>query len=173
MADHQIILQALEVLRQVSARVEAGDLVDRDEAICLVRFLREFAHEYHDGKERSILLPAIFDAAVSPRDDMKTIIQDHDRLCRYIFALEDALRFGNDSEFVTLAERYINTLSSHIFNEEHFIFDEVTRDFTDERDAAVLLELDSYGSSLRNKCRETFEQSVRDLERKYAFSSAV
>jgi hemerythrin-like domain-containing protein len=65
MADHQVILQALEVLREITARVEKGDLVDRDDVDAVLEFFNDFAHGYHDAKEQIILIPALVRAGAS------------------------------------------------------------------------------------------------------------
>ena len=122
-AEHQLILQALEVLRQMMQRIGANEDVDRADLLELLDFFRLFAHDYHDMKEQLILLPELAKAGVSLADEaLRTIESDHEQVHAAIHNLQTAVDGHNDASFVKLAAKYIELLTTHIFNEDHTLF---------------------------------------------------
>ena len=57
--DHKAILRALAVLEQMANRVEDHQPLEHDDVETILRFLRSFADEYHQGKEESALFPEL------------------------------------------------------------------------------------------------------------------
>jgi hemerythrin-like domain-containing protein len=168
MADHQVILQALEVLREITARVEKGDLVDRDDVDAVLEFFNDFAHGYHDAKEQIILIPALVRAGASLNEGpVRQIMDDHRDTHSEIAQLKNAIAENRDSDFVTFAERYINTLSTHIFNEDRFLFAAISTSLTPEADKEIVEAFDGFASSARARSRQNFEAVIRKLDRKY------
>jgi hemerythrin-like domain-containing protein len=165
-ADHHLILQGLDVLRELAEQLDTNDSVSRDDALDLLEFFRCFAHEYHDAKETFLVLPALAQGGV-PDAAFTTIASDHCHIYTAIETLRDALIRRNDTEFVDLTMYYIELLSTHIFAEDSLLFDAMERILTDETDAALLKAFEVFETNLRDNGRLRFETIVRRLGRKY------
>jgi hemerythrin-like domain-containing protein len=174
-ADHQWILQALDVLREMAQQLETYGMIARKDVLTLLEFLRKFAHEYHDAKEQILLVHAVRDARITlDQRTLDGIAADHDRhICTAVDALRAALIERNDKEFVELATTYIELMTTHIFNEDHFLFDTIEEGLTTDCDEQLIKAFDEFDVELREYSRAKFEQVVRTLGRKYCVPQCV
>jgi hemerythrin-like domain-containing protein len=173
-ADHQKILQGLEVLREMVEQLETNDSIARQDVFDLLEFFRCFAHEYHDAKEQFLLLPAIAGRAFSADTrTFDTIASDHCHIYTAIEKLRRALIQQNDTKFVELAAAYIELLTTHIFNEECFLFEAMERMLTEARDEQLYKAFEAFEPQLREYSALMFNRVVDALRRKYYVAQCV
>ena len=166
--DHELILQALDVMREMTDRMERQVAVARGDLRLLLEFLAEFAHGYHDGKEQSILIPALLDAGHSLRESpLNDLISDHRKIHEAARNLMSALHSGNDKKTAKLSERYGTLLTKHLLDEERLLFDTVTESVDDLTDYQVWKQLNEFEPGLRERLKAKFDSVVRILDRKY------
>jgi hemerythrin-like domain-containing protein len=150
------------------ARVQKGDLVAREDVDALLLFLGEFAHDYHDAKEQAILLPALAACGVCVENGpFRKMREDHDQIGDDITALRQAVDQRNDTDFVELAERYINTVTTHIFNEDRFLFRSISRQLANEENGPIIRHFESLAPELSQKRLNLYRRTIQELEEKY------
>ena len=77
--DHNVILRAIDVLRAMAERVETGEAVEPEDVRLLLRFLRAFADDHHQGMEESALFPALLQTAVLDYPWVRHMIFEHNQ----------------------------------------------------------------------------------------------
>ena len=173
-SDHQCILQALEVLRQMCVHVEHDEVVSRGDIYAVLEFFRDFAHRYQDGKEQSILIPALVAAGLRLREGPLTaIISEHREVHHTIGAMQESPALEDDEEFVRLATRYRKLLMDHIRQEDRFLFECMSLLLTHEEDDSLLSQFEEFEQTLRDIARRHFDRVVEALERKYSNPHSV
>src|SRR6516164_4550030 len=89
--DHKTILRALDILDQMADRVENHKVVEHDDVETILRFLRTFADEYHQGKEESALFPELRRTLTGYDPALRQMLFEHDQERSLVEAIEDAL----------------------------------------------------------------------------------
>ena len=77
--DHKAILRALDVLGQMAKRVEEHQALEHDDVEVILRFLRSFADEYHQGKEESALFPELRRTQSAQEPAVRQMLFEHDQ----------------------------------------------------------------------------------------------
>src|SRR4051812_14764830 len=60
--DHVQILRALGIVDGMLRKLESGQLIEILDAKTVLKFLREFADQYHQAMEDTVLFPALLEA---------------------------------------------------------------------------------------------------------------
>jgi hemerythrin-like domain-containing protein len=139
--DHKIILRALEVLQAMAERTEKGEAVRAEDVGTLLRFLRAFADDHHQGKEESALFPELLRTCAIDYPSVRQMVFEHNQERSLVEGLEDALHTKKGLEFVYFATRLIDFLSSHIEKEEDVMFVIAERWLSVDQDARITSEL--------------------------------
>lgn len=172
--DHQVILQALEVLREMTDHIELKQSVNRDDIRTVLDFFREFAHRCLDRKEESILLPALTRAGLQLQDgQLDVILNEHKEAHELIVRVEDALNRSSDWEFVHLSRRYIQRITNLIFDEDHFLFEAAGKVLQPEDDSRITAQFDAIGRELGDGARLRFDRIIHKLDSKYSFPQCI
>jgi hemerythrin-like domain-containing protein len=139
--DHRIILRALEVLQAMAERTEKGEAVGAEDVGTLLRFLRAFADDHHQGKEESALFPELSRTCAIDYPSVRQMVFEHNQERSLVEGLEDALHTKKGLEFVYFANRLIEFLSDHIEKEEDVMFVIAERWLSVEQDERTTSEL--------------------------------
>jgi hemerythrin-like domain-containing protein len=142
--DHNVILRAIEVLRAMAERVETGEPVEPQDVRTLLRFLRAFADDHHQGMEESALFPALLQTAVLDYPWVRHMIFEHNQERSLVEGLEEALHTKKGLEFVYFANRLIQFLRNHMETEEAVMFEIAERSLTVEEDERITSELATF-----------------------------
>jgi hemerythrin-like domain-containing protein len=136
--DHKIVLRALDVLEQMAKRVENHQVLEHDDVATLLRFLRSFADDYHQGKEESALFPELRRFSTAPDGPLRQMLFEHDQERSLVEAIEDALFTKKGFEFVHFAHRLIDLMRDHVRKEDRVLFEIVDRSLSKEQDENVV-----------------------------------
>jgi hemerythrin-like domain-containing protein len=151
----------------MAAGAEAKGELDRKDLETALEFLREFADDYHQGREESVFFPALLSAGIpAPWTSVKAMIFEHNQERSLVEGIEDSLKTANSKDFAALAHRLFEILATHIYKEEHILFDiarEILTEQDDERVSRALEKIDSGGGL----CSTKFAANIRELEWKY------
>ena len=161
MQDHKIILRALDVLDQMAKRVEDRQPLEREDVEVILRFLRFFADEYHQGKEESALFPQLRRTASPQNGPLNQMLFEHDQERSLVEGIEDALHTKNGSQFVHFARRLIELMRDHVRKEDLILFRIIGDLLSAEQDDTVVAELGKFDIDPR------YVSNLRELERKY------
>jgi len=63
--EHELILKALDLLQEASARLTTGETLGEEQLLGFVRFFREFCDRAHHEKEEKILFPILETRGIS------------------------------------------------------------------------------------------------------------
>jgi hemerythrin-like domain-containing protein len=142
--EHKIILRALDVLGEMAKRVEKHQALEHDDVESLLRFLRSFADDYHQGKEESALFPELRRVLTGPRGPVEQMLFEHDQERSLVEGIEDALFTKKGPEFIHFARRLMDLLRDHIRKEDHILFEIVERSLSPEQDESVATEFEKF-----------------------------
>lgn len=145
MADHEIILRALQVLDVMTSEMKRGDKVSRHDMDDLLVFLREFADGCHHVKEEAIFLPALMQAGMGLQDGpLQVMTYEHERGRALTAAMRDSIDRNKTEDFILYAGRYVRLLMEHIDKENYVLFDRADQVLTEEDDQKIVEAFDHF-----------------------------
>ena len=143
--DHDVILQALDVLDAVSTDMAKAKAVPDDDIRSLIAFLREFADGCHHIKEEAIFFPALMLNGMSfDEPPLRVMSYEHERGRALLSAMEDALNRNNRPEFLMYSKRYKDLLAEHLEKETWVLFEKADEILSDEEDQEIAARLQEY-----------------------------
>jgi hemerythrin-like domain-containing protein len=142
--DHKIILRALDVLEQMAKRVENHQVLEHDDVETLLRFLRSFADDYHQGKEESALFPELRRAFATQDGPLRQMLFEHDQERSLVEGIEDALFTRKGLEFVHFAHRLVELMRDHVRKEDRILFGIVDRSLSEGQDENVVNQFNQF-----------------------------
>lgn len=161
MADHKVILRALDVLDHMAGRVQNGKPVESEDVQKLLRFLRAFADSYHQSKEECALFPELMRTSAANQGPLRQMIFEHDQERSLVEGLEDALYTKHGMDFVYFANRLTELIRTHIFKEDTALFEIARICLSAEQDQRVTEELNRFKTDL------SLLDDLRSLEWRY------
>lgn len=169
MADHDIILKALNILEEIDAELDHEKRVDDADIRSLLAFLRDFADGSHHVKEEAILFPALMQAGMAMQDGpLQVMAYEHERGRALISAMDDALNRNDKHDFVMYARRYIQLLTEHIEKENYVLFDMADQKLTDDEDAKIVEGFEHFEQNIVGaQAYERLRTSIEGLAAKY------
>ncbi|MBI4495681.1 MAG: hemerythrin domain-containing protein [Deltaproteobacteria bacterium] len=127
--EHQGIKLMLQILQEVSSRLESGRTVDPEHLERIHEFLRIFADKCHHAKEEDLLFPELERSGLSREGSpIGDLLVDHERVRACVQGMGEALRRYQKGEppagreFAKNARRYIELLNLHIEKEDDDLF---------------------------------------------------
>ncbi|MBK9259883.1 MAG: hemerythrin domain-containing protein [Polyangiaceae bacterium] len=116
--DHELILDALDVLAITAKWAQAGGVVPEQHMRKLIAFFREFADDYHHQKEEQVLFPALLAAGMPRQGPVAVMLREHDMGRDLLRRIEVSLPELD----VEAALDYVDLLSLHIRKENEILF---------------------------------------------------
>jgi hemerythrin-like domain-containing protein len=145
MAEHELILEALDALEKKVAGIQAGVAPDRPYFEKAVSFLRGFADKCHHGKEENLLFKRMTERGFPVQGGpIAVMLSEHEAGRAFIRGIaEGAAKPGTDPaaarQIVENARGYIDLLRAHIGKENNVLFPMADRALGPE-DQALLAE---------------------------------
>jgi hemerythrin-like domain-containing protein len=137
-------MRALDVLDEYAAWVKSDRHVPEEDVHTILRFLREFADNYHQGREESALFPQLMNTSVMNKGPLQQMIFEHDQERSLVEGLEEALHTKKGDEFVHFASRLTSLMRTHVDKEDKVLFKIAELTLSTEQDEAVAAELSKY-----------------------------
>ena len=127
--DHRVIEKMLNVLEVVSKKIEQGEELSAETLKKASDFIRNFADNYHHGKEEDILFRTMEERGF-PREGgpIAMMLVEHDEGRGYARALAEGIEkyaSGDSSAKKTVAENarnYAGLLAQHIQKEDNILY---------------------------------------------------
>ena len=122
--DHKIILQALQVLSEISGVDLASNDLEADRVCSIIEKLKSFIEDFHHGKEEAILFPWMISKGVPDRGGpIGAMMAEHIEARGYLQSMIDALEDGADQvSFLQFSRKYTNLMAEHIRKENEVLF---------------------------------------------------
>jgi hemerythrin-like domain-containing protein len=172
--DHKQILRGLNVLEQLGARAARGEPIDGQDVEDILRFLQRFVDSHHQGKEESILFPAMLrDGNQDEYPRLSQMVFEHNRERSLVEGLEDSLRTKKAADLAHFACRLVDILRTHIDKEDHVLFELVDSILSPQKDELIARELENFESTWRQNAFPELLKRLTELECKYARSEAA
>jgi hemerythrin-like domain-containing protein len=150
MAEHELILEALDALEQRVAAIREGTPPDRAYMEKAVTFLREFADTCHHGKEENLLFTRMAERGFPTRSGpIAVMLSEHEAGRAYIRGIADgAATLATDpaaaDRIAQNARGYIDLLRAHIGKENTVLFPMADRALTPEDQAHLAKEFERF-----------------------------
>ncbi len=127
--EHQAIKVALEILGNISRKLESGGKVNPSHLGEILYFIRTFADKCHHGKEEDLLFGAMETVGI-PRQGgpIGVMLEEHGQGRAYVRGMTEAAEKyqGGDSaaavRFAENARNYIALLTEHIDKEDNVLY---------------------------------------------------
>ncbi|HET9218780.1 MAG TPA: hemerythrin domain-containing protein [Terriglobia bacterium] len=166
--DHRHMVAALDVVREMAARADTNQNVSESDVKCMLKFLRDFGDRHHQGKEESVLFPALLhDPTQRNYERLCCLVFEHNRQRSLIEGLEESLLTKNTKDFSYYATRLSMILREHIKEEEEVVFPLVESTLTAVEDERVASEMQHYDAAWQATQRTSQLQVLADMESKY------
>ena len=172
MAEHQVILRNIAVMRKRAIALMKGEDVDMDLFTMHIEFARHYADKHHHGKEEQILFEYMTEHLGATAEKLIGfgMLVEHDLGRLYVGALEDAVaRFREDPsdenrlDIVGYVVAYSDLLRRHIEKEDQVVYNFGIRGLSEEQMAEV--EVKSQAFDEEHKARkEKYERWIEAQE---------
>lgn len=167
--DHQHMLRALNVLESMALLAERGQRPDERDVKTLLEFLEGFGDRIHQGREESILFPALLrDREQKNYQELSSLTFDHNRQRSLIDGLQDALLTRTNKDFVYCANRLVEILRHHIQEEEKTLFPLVDSTFSRDDDARVVEDMKAQDMAWFDENIPRLLRELDNLDAKYS-----
>jgi hemerythrin-like domain-containing protein len=145
MLDHEVILQALQILQAMNDAIREGKNVNAEDIRSLLTFLREFADGCHHVKEEAIFFPALMQAGFAGDDGpLRAMNLEHERGRTLVAAMEHAISRDTNTDFLMYSSRYVDLLSEHIDKEDRIVFERADEILSDDEDQKIADDFEHY-----------------------------
>ncbi len=127
--DHRVIEKMLNILETVSKKIERGEDIPAETLKKASDFIRNFADNYHHGKEEDILFKTMEERGF-PREGgpVAVMLAEHDEGRGYARALAEGVEkyaagdIGAKKRIAESARNYAGLLSQHIQKEDNILY---------------------------------------------------
>jgi hemerythrin-like domain-containing protein len=150
MAEHELILEALDALEKKVAAIQAGAAPDRAYFDKAVNFLRGFADKCHHGKEENLLFKRMTERGFPVQGGpIAVMLSEHETGRAFIRGIaEGAAKLGAGpvaaKQIVENARGYIDLLRAHIGKENNVLFPMADRALSPEDQAYLTKEFERF-----------------------------
>ena len=118
MEEHAIILRAIGVLNQSTAKLKSKIELPSDFFDTLLEeVIQKFVDKCHHGKEEIVLFPLIKQRSCSQSEIIPELLEDHQRGRDFIAGFREAIASHNYNAMIENADAYSQLLTSHIKKE--------------------------------------------------------
>jgi hemerythrin-like domain-containing protein len=139
----------------------------------VLNLLRAFADGYHQGKEESVLFPALMCAGMTRETaPLRPLLFEHDQERSLIGGIQEALFTHRGKDFIHYAERLSGILSTHIYKEENILFEMADKVLTADQKARIEKQFMELEANLKPEISYLVEEKLRDLEWRYLGKAA-
>ena len=159
--DHIQIRRALDVVDGMLNKLESGQRIEVFDAKNVLKFLREFADQYHQVMEDSVLYPALLLLATPDNPALLQFVSDHCGERSLVSEIEEALLSRQGMAFFRGAQELTALLRSHCEREESILSSLAERSLSKEQDEQIAAEFLSRRAQLEH------ELNFSRLERLY------
>ena len=134
--EHSGIMLMLSIMGKVSEKLNAGEVVEKEDLNKILEFLSNFADKCHHGKEEDMLFPELFKNPAN-QGLVAELIDEHTTAREYIKNITEAMEnyATGTSEAATVAEnmeKYILLLTEHVRKENSDLFPAANKELSEE-----------------------------------------
>ena len=166
--DHRHMIAALDVVTEMAARADTDKNVNEFDVQRMLKFLRDFGDRHHQGKEESVLFPALLqDPTQENYERLCCLVFEHNRQRSLMEGLEEALLTKNTKDFSYYATRLSTILREHIKEEEEVVFPLVESTLMAAEDERIASEMQHYDAAWQATQLSSQLQVLADMESKY------
>lgn len=169
--EHEAILFTLKVLGRMEVIATEKKLLDTEDAIALIDFLKEFADKCHHGKEEGILFPELEKIGIAKEGSpIGVMLHEHELGRALIRDMDQALRKrpADLTAFVQAADSYARLLSQHIEKENTILFPLGERTLSQDKLEAIYERFEEHEEKVIGAGRhEELHAMLDGFEKKY------
>lgn len=158
--DHVLIRRGLTVVDGMLKKLEDGQRIEILDAATILKFLRLFGDQYHQGMEENVLFPALL--RVAPHDaTLRQLVSEHRDERLLVAQIEEALMSKRGMVFFRSSRQLTTLLRNHCDREETILYNLAEACLSVEQDEAIVAEF------TKNREQAVAHASFSKLERKY------
>lgn len=129
MEEHRVIERVVDVLEEITNRLNRGMDIDVNDARQVLDFIRIFADKCHHGKEEGVLFPLMEEKGI-PREGgpIGVMLEEHEigrNAVRGMLEAIESIERGDEAakeRFISNAWRYISMIRPHIDKEDNILY---------------------------------------------------
>ena len=137
--EHQLIVEALNLLERHLRELDAGRPFNPEFARWMIEFLREFADDTHHAKEEGVLFGLLEQRGLTPSTGpLAAMLADHARCRTLAEDMDRALLRGDAVEFAARGRQLAELLRRHVARENETLFGMAAGLLTPDEDAKAV-----------------------------------
>lgn len=173
--EHRIIERALRALDGICMRLEGQSQVPAASLLEIIEFITTFADQYHHGKEKKVLFPALERRGI-PREGGPLGVMEYEHQVERELMTElrqavEQYREGDvqaSGRFVEAGRAFLRLLVGHIQKEDNILF-RIGHEVLDESEKSALTEsFKEVDVVFGGRTLQDYEQTASQLEEKWA-----
>jgi hemerythrin-like domain-containing protein len=169
--EHNAILQVLDILETVCARITSEGAYDKKDLEDILEFLKISADKCHHGKEEGLLFPALEEAGMKKEfGPIAVMLSEHVMGRGFIKQIDEALSSNpfNAAGFVEASKNYIHLLRAHIQKENQILFPMGDQRLPESKQDELLKKFEEFEKEvIGNGKHEEFHTMINKLQTKY------
>lgn len=176
--EHQAIRRALNVLESIREKIQDGCSVDTHDVNAILLFLHCFADGCHQGKEESIVFPALKQSLQNRGEsrlltlDLESLLNEHQQDRDLIQRSQTALFAKQGSDFAEYSRKLIDLVYEHIAKEERILLPMAEQILTPQEAIAVGMRMQE-ANAIYGECQVTLLlDMLMRLEQKFTSKAA-
>ncbi|MBI1747991.1 MAG: hypothetical protein HYR55_15595 [Acidobacteria bacterium] len=173
--EHRVIERALHALKGMCLRLEGGKPVEPEALLKLLDFIHISCYRgLHQPAEKCLVRTLLERGVQFKGGPLDNILFEHEVERRLVADLDSSVAAYNRGDpyasqpLINTANHYVDLMSDHIRNEEHVLFDIMSKVFEDQSIALLNMVFEPSDQELGGAACELFERMVTDLERGWA-----
>jgi hemerythrin-like domain-containing protein len=170
--EHEAIKHALNILELLCQNTIKGAVVEKNDLLGMIKFIKEFADKCHHGKEEQYLFEALVESGMSKQSGpIAVMLHEHDLGRALVKNMEIAV---NDFEiqresFQKYAMNYILLLRNHIEKENNLLFKMADDRLSDSKQDKIFEDFERYEDEVIGAGKhEELHQLLNSLSKKYS-----
>ena len=176
MEEHKNIIRMLKVVRKACYRIFSGEEVPYEDFDKMIDFIRNYADEYHHGKEEKLLFREMVDNLGRIGMNLVThgMLVEHDWGRLFISELEAALKrvkSGDEEskiDIIANAVGYVNHMIRHIEKEDSVVYTYASRQLAPEVMEHIERQTEAFEADAADRSiQKHYIGLLKELEGKY------
>lgn len=173
MEEHGIILYAINVLGEATARLKSGKDVPKKFHYDFLEIMGNFADRCHHGKEETVLFPLMETRDPNQNEVISLFLADHEKARAFLVGLKNAIAVNDKAEMIRNSEGYADLLKVHI-QRENVLFPKWMNMLGDDDRSEVFEKFEEIEETIIGKGKHgEYASRIKRLSTSYANSTVI
>lgn len=173
MIEHQSIKKILNIIEEITDKIDMGTTVNNEDLGKVLEFLKIYVDKCHHSKEEKFLFPAMIESGIPAMGGIiEVLLAEHDIGRGLVKEMNSAINNSDESvnlkTFSENARSYVELVRSHIQKEDTDGFLQANEKISNQKQQELISEFNNLEKEIIGEAQHAkFEKTLEDLERIY------